>query len=1006
MADDLTQPSTQQVLDPRRLGRNNSGLKNADVSDVLCILHPGTPAAFGIVARTAQINPQHVLQNWEEVDHEGPDDSTFVIRSSPEEAQDLALRFSSKTRAPHVGFTFGRNPRICDIVLVDGVANVKRISNMHFRIYVNENGVIMLEDQSTNGTLVDDHHIKGRSGPDKPSTRIISNGSTIAIPSPVPQQRILFHVRIPPRDGHEADYRLKFDAYMGRMAALNRQGALPPHQPTATTSKTLVIQSNSYGMKWDGGPDYRVSGFLGKGAFANVYQLTTCFNGQYLAVKELEKRRFLKDGILDRRLDNEMQIMRSVNHPNIVKYMDYKDVQEHLYIIMEYVSCGDLQQYLKNGKILNEESGKAVARQVLEALNYLHMKKITHRDIKPDNILIDCFDPISIKLSDFGLSKVKTEETFLKTFCGTLLYCAPEVFPHSQNDGGGIKRRHGRRAHTYDHAVDIWSLGGVLWYAMSGSPPFEGVVDPTGRGMFDKITQNPPNLAPLVAKGVSIEAQDLLLKMLTIQPDRRPTATECLMHPWLFQGKELTQISTGLNSIVEEAEEADMFSQLSLGAGPSHDEWDDVFDDGDLEGFVMIDPAMSRSKRVKTDGQYPRNQMRASSEPKSTADTSAPDPSTAEIRPPEGAGRRKLFGEIGHSALADSGVLGRQTQRALGRQTQRALAIHNGPPSQTADRVADSMTGIIPDDSQPDHSLLGAESLVRDLNMESPMSSDWLASHGSSDNSMHSEELPDRQAASYSSEETPRAHHSRYESHADSTPTNRPRNTPLPETMYHAEPSIISKTPEAVHAKQLPVQVAREFELNRPKLGTLMTTEDSELSLYLPLNKRIEFWGRAKNNTLIYQDTNDTRIPKRAFCLAYHAVGIEPMERTGDDWTNVQGLRVFIKACSSHGIWVNGVHLVPENANGDDLLGYLRSGDIITIFQDKESEDAISEVVNHSDTSLGNSGGTLRFVCDFYHGEAKQPRSEPFTVLSTKKAALKMGPPTKIKAAVRVLAGQ
>jgi serine/threonine protein kinase len=994
MADDSTQPSTQQVLDPRRLGRNNSGLKKADVSDVLCILHPGSPAAFRIVSRTAQINPQHVLQNWEEFD-EDVEDSTFVIRSSPEDAQDLALRFSSKTKTPHIGFTFGRNPRICDIVLVDGLDNTKRISNMHFRIFVNENGVIMLEDQSTNGTLVDEYHIKGRSADqNKPSTRVISNGSTVAIPSPIPSQRILFHVRIPPRDGHEAQYRSKFDAYMGRMAALNNRGALQPHEHTATTAKTLVIQSNSYGMKWDGGEHYRVSGFLGKGAFANVYQLTTCYNGQYLAVKELEKRRFVKDGVLDRRLSNEMEIMKSVNHPNIVKYIDYKDVHEHLYIIMEYVPCGDLQQYLRKG-LLSENNAKVVARQVLEALNYLHAKRITHRDIKPDNILMDCLDPISIKLSDFGLSKVKTEETFLKTFCGTLLYCAPEVFPHYQSDKQGVKRRHGRKTHTYDHAVDIWSLGGVLWYALSGMPPFEGVVDPTGRGMFDKITQNPPNTSPLVAKGVSLEAQDLLTKMLTIQPDRRPTAIECLVHHWLYEGKEPIQASAGLNSIAEETEEAQRFSQLSLAGGPTRPElYEDDFSEPDLDDFVFADATTaSRSKRVKTDVRFPRNQIRAVSDQDSSEEISAPEPSAPE-RILKSPGRRKLFGEIGASALADSGV--------LGEHTERALAMHPGPPSgQIHDRVPDSQNGQYRNESQPAASLLGAESLVRELNMESPLSSDWHLSQDSSANSVPSGELPNRQVVSYSSEETPKAQHSRYESQADSTPTNRPKNR-MPETMYQADAGRISDNSMAIHARNMTSQIAREFELNPPRHGTLISTEDSEMSVYLPLNNRMENWGRARNNTLVYSDINDDRIPKRAFCLVYHTIGIEAVEAAGGDWTSMPDLRVFIKSFSNHGIWVNGVHLTPNNARGEEILGYVHSGDIITIFQDKSSsgDESNRENNNFSEESLGSSS-TLRFVCDFYHGEAKQPRISDFRIITNRKPPSKAtAPPSSAGAAV------
>lgn len=96
---------------------------------------------------------------------------------------------------------------------------------------------------------------------------------------------------------------------------------------------------------------------------------------------------------------------------------------------MEYVPGGELSTFLQSPGKIPEEMVQTISRQLLRALHYLHKRRITHRDIKPDNILIASLDPLRVKLSDFGLSKATQEETFLKTFCGTLLYCAPEVYP-------------------------------------------------------------------------------------------------------------------------------------------------------------------------------------------------------------------------------------------------------------------------------------------------------------------------------------------------------------------------------------------------------------------------------------------------------------------------------------------------------------------------------------------------------------------------------------------------
>jgi serine/threonine protein kinase len=111
---------------------------------------------------------------------------------------------------------------------------------------------------------------------------------------------------------------------------------------------------------------------------------------------------------------------------------------------MEYVPGGELSTYLQTTGKLPEDMVRPVARQILHALHYLHKRKITHRDIKPDNILIASLDPLKVKLSDFGLSKVVQEETFLKTFCGTLLYCAPEVYPDYENYRRGEVRKRRR----------------------------------------------------------------------------------------------------------------------------------------------------------------------------------------------------------------------------------------------------------------------------------------------------------------------------------------------------------------------------------------------------------------------------------------------------------------------------------------------------------------------------------------------------------------------------------
>jgi hypothetical protein len=232
MDDEQTQPDTQQILDPRRVGHNNSGLNSKDTADVLAILHPASPAAIKIVEDSAEYRRQHVLfrNPYDSFDDEFSDieeQETIIIdrpgvRSSitSRVGADLALRMSSPLTRPGLGFVFGRNPASADIVFTQDSS--KRISNQHFRIYMTSDGILMLEDMSTNGTLVDEVLLKNR---DKRfnKVRMLGSGSIICIQSNNDMEMIKFIVRVPSRVSHLDRYQENVRAFLTKCATNKEQ---------------------------------------------------------------------------------------------------------------------------------------------------------------------------------------------------------------------------------------------------------------------------------------------------------------------------------------------------------------------------------------------------------------------------------------------------------------------------------------------------------------------------------------------------------------------------------------------------------------------------------------------------------------------------------------------------------------------------------------------------------------------------------------------------------------
>jgi len=214
--------------------------------------------------------------------------------------------------------------------------------------------------------------------------------------------------------------------------------------------------------------------------------------------------------------------MRKLNHKNIVCLKEvFEDESEDgkIYMVMEYVSGGELFDHIINRGNYSEHDAALVVRQIIEAVAYLHSNNIAHRDLKPENLLCAGANNEIIKVADFGLSKEFDDNNkALETMCGTPDYVAPEVL----------------RGNGYTNAVDIWSIGVVTYVMLCGSPPFYGNDD---KEVFLKILQSDYKFFSPEWDSISKEAKEFISVLLVLEPQRRPTAAQCLEAPWIENSK-------------------------------------------------------------------------------------------------------------------------------------------------------------------------------------------------------------------------------------------------------------------------------------------------------------------------------------------------------------------------------------------------------------------------------------------------------------------------------------
>lgn len=287
------------------------------------------------------------------------------------------------------------------------------------------------------------------------------------------------------------------------------------HESVATTTTTGSTTGRSFSAR---GPEnhhigrYRLLKTIGKGNFAKVKLARHLPTGTEVAIKIIDKTLLNPSSL--QKLFREVRIMKMLDHPNIVKLYQVIETEKTLYLVMEYASGGEVFDYLVAHGRMKEKEARAKFRQIVSAVQYCHQKRIIHRDLKAENLLLDC--EMNIKIADFGFSNEFSPGQKLDTFCGSPPYAAPELFQGKKYDGP---------------EVDVWSLGVILYTLVSGSLPFDGA--------------NLKELRERVLRGkyripfyMSTDCENLLKKFLVLNPVKRSSLEAIMKDKWMNIGYE------------------------------------------------------------------------------------------------------------------------------------------------------------------------------------------------------------------------------------------------------------------------------------------------------------------------------------------------------------------------------------------------------------------------------------------------------------------------------------
>ena len=257
--------------------------------------------------------------------------------------------------------------------------------------------------------------------------------------------------------------------------------------------------------------DFDIIKELGSGSFGNVYLVRHKVTKAEYAIKAIDKRNKTnqEEKPYFRR---EVEVLYKVHHKNVVKLFGHFEDNNYCYFIMEYISKGNVYNLLPTDKKkrLSTKVCSFIIRDIISAVYFLHHMHppIIHRDIKPENVLLG--DNLVAKLTDFGWSNYMRDDEKRTTVCGTPIYLAPEIMEEKE----------------HDEAVDLWCIGVLLFELVTATPPFLG-------NDLDTLKENVLKLKINWPKDINVDAKNLIMKILKLDPKQRLPLEEMIKHPFI-----------------------------------------------------------------------------------------------------------------------------------------------------------------------------------------------------------------------------------------------------------------------------------------------------------------------------------------------------------------------------------------------------------------------------------------------------------------------------------------